>query len=404
MFRFAGYVFFILLLMTACSDHSRDEFNIPLKKTNQANNNEHLAALSILSDAIKNNPSDPVNYYKRALLHYNIQNYKDGLVDITRAEKLDPNSGLYLYYKAKFESKLELPSALKNAQLAESQKFDSPDLYILLADLYLKEKQFSKSQHYMRKAENAYPYNSDLFLVKGKYYARQADTLTAINNFKRALSLTPHQIDAYDYLIKTYNAAKMPDSALVYNEMALKKFPDSRELVFNKAQILENVGALDSATKVYKRFLMLEPGRYDVLEKVGDIYFRKKNYAAAFLVYDKWGKAQPEQTKAFLKAAGCYEVQKKYAEAKSYLEKIKDKNPENINISSEVDRLTYILDAQENRYYDYNETYKSNTRSSKNKTQEEPEANRRIFDDNIGTIEKIQKRSQLNLGRDTTRH
>ncbi|MBK9510252.1 MAG: hypothetical protein IPO04_12725 [Cytophagaceae bacterium] len=57
MFRFAGYVFFILLLMTACSDHSRDEFNIPLKKTNQANNNEHLAALSILSDAIKTIPA-----------------------------------------------------------------------------------------------------------------------------------------------------------------------------------------------------------------------------------------------------------------------------------------------------------------------------------------------------------
>jgi tetratricopeptide (TPR) repeat protein len=196
----------------------------------------------------------------------------------------------------------------------------------------------------------------------------------------------------------------MPDSALIYNELALKKFPDSRELVYNKAQILENVGALDSATKVYKRFLVLEPDRYDVLEKVGDIYFRKKNYAAAFLVYDKWGKAQPEQTKAFLKAAGCYEVQKKFADAKNYLERIRTDLPEEVKIKSEIDRLTYILDAQENRYYDYGESYKSASRAGRNKTVEEPEENRRIFDEKIGTIEKIQKRSQLNLGRDTTRH
>ena len=404
MVRFYVYLLIILLGFSACTDHARDEFNIPVQNLNQSNNNEHLAALSILSDAIKNNPSDPVNYYKRALLHYNIQNYKDGLVDITRAEKLDPNSGLYLFFKAKFESLLNIPTALKNAQFAESQKFDSPDLYILLADLYLKEKQFGKSQHYMRKAEQAYPYNADLFLVKGKYYARQADTLTAINNFKRALALKPHRIDAYDQIIKTYNAARMPDSALIYNELALKKFPDSRELVYNKAQILENVGALDSATKVYKRFLVLEPDRYDVLEKVGDIYFRKKNYAAAFLVYDKWGKAQPEQTKAFLKAAGCYEVQKKFADAKNYLERIRTDLPEEIKIKSEIDRLTYILDAQENRYYDYGESYKSASRAGRNKTVEEPEENRRIFDEKIGTIEKIQKRSQLNLGRDTTRH
>lgn len=394
------YVLFLCFLtLFACTDHSREGYDIPLAQK-QNEENQNLAALSILSDAIKNNPSEPDNYYKRAVLHYKIENYKDALVDITRAERLNPNSGLFLYQKAKIQEVLNEKGALKNALDAESQDFSSPDLFVLIADLYLKEKNLGMAQKYMQKAEAVYPYNSELFLAKGKYYALQGDTATAINNYKRALILKPHGFESYDYLIKIFNSAHLVDSALAFNERALKKFPKKRELVYNKAQILENVGALDSATKVYQVFLRLEPDRYDVLEKVGDIYLRKKNYAAAFLIYDKWGKAVPDNEKAYLKASSCYELQKRFTNAKSYLEQALEKLPNSKILLSQLNNVNYQIEAQNNFYENSSEQYFAR----KNKAEEEvkPEPQRRIFD--IGNIEKIQKRSQITIGKDTTRN
>jgi tetratricopeptide (TPR) repeat protein len=396
------YVLFLsFLTLFACADHTRESYDIPVGQK-QNEENQHLAALSILSDAIKNNPSEPDNYYKRAVLQYKLENYKDALVDITRAERLNPNSGLFLFQKAKIQNILNDKGALKNALDAESQQFSSPALYVLIADLYLKEKNFKMAQQYMQKAESLYPYNSELFLAKGKYYAMQNDTATAVNNYKRALVLKPHSFEPYDHLIKIFNSARLVDSALTYNEKALKKFPKNHELVYNKAQTLENVGALDSATKVYQSFLRLEPARYDVLEKVGDIFLRKKNYAAAFLIYDKWGKAVPDNEKAYLKASACYEYQKRYSTAKSYLEGAIEKMPESKGLVERLSTVNYLLEAQSNAYTEAATQTYSSFRRKKQEEAEQPEPQRRIFD--IGNIEKIQKRSQISIGKDTTRN
>ena len=389
------------LTLFACADHSREGYDIPVgQKHNEEN--QHLAALSILSDAIKNNPSYPDNYYKRAVLQYELGNYKDALVDITRAERLNPNSGLFLFQKAKIQNVLNEKGALKNAFDAESQQFSSPSLYVLIADLYLKEKNFRMAQQYMQKAESIYPYSSELFLIKGKFYAMQNDTTTAVNNYKRALVLRPHSFEPYDHLIKIFNKAHLVDSALTYNEKALKRFPTNRELVYNKAQILENVGALDSATKVYQAFLRLEPARYDVLEKVGNIYLRKKNYAAAFLIYDKWSKAVPDNEKAYLQASLCYEVQERYINAKTYLEGAVEKMPDNKALAMRLKSVNYILEQKVNPFTDNTQQFYTNTKKKRVEEATEQEPQRRIF--NIGNIEKIQKRSPITIGKDTTRN
>jgi tetratricopeptide (TPR) repeat protein len=392
------FVFFVMVLLLSCADHSREGFNIPvIQKQNKEN--QQLAALSLLSDAIKNNPSDYDNYLKRAKLHYSLENFQEALVDITRAERLNPNSGLILFQKATILNALKDKNALDSAQDAENQGFDSPDLYALLAELSIKAKDFRAAQQYLDKSENIYPYNSGLYLVRGLYYAHQNDTLKAIFNYKKAQSLRPHDFEPYDALIKIYNQQNSIDSALIYNEKALKRFPSKKELVFNRAQILQNGGALDSATKVYQRFLRLEPSRYDVLEKVGDIYFKKKNYASAFLIYDKWSKAMPESVEAVRKAALCYVEQKKYAYANTYLEKGLDRFPENKTLLAEISKIKYVMDAKVNLYTNPPQYY-NRPKEKEVEVVEDPQ--RRLFD--IGNVEKIKKRGPVTIAKDTVRN
>jgi tetratricopeptide (TPR) repeat protein len=392
------FVFFVMVLFLSCADRSREAYNIPVTQK-QNKENQQLAALSILSDAIKNNPSDYDNYLKRAKLHFGLENFQEALVDITRAERLNPNSGLILFQKATILNALKDKKALNSAQDAENQGFDSPDLYTLLAELNIKAKDFKSAQQYLDKSEDIYPYNSGLYLVRGLFYANQNDTIKAIFNYKKAQSLRPNDFEPYDALIKIYNQGNVIDSALIYNEKALKRFPSKKELVFNRAQILQNSGALDSATRVYQRFLRLEPSRYDVLEKVGDIYFMKKNYASAFLIYDKWSKAIPESVEAVRKAALCYVEQKKYENAMTYLENGLDKFPENKILLAEISKMKYTIGTKENLYKNTQQYYK---RSKEKEVEVVEGPQRRLFD--IGTVEKINKRGPVTIPKDTVRN
>ncbi len=399
--RFYLSIVFLLLLCFSCKESSRAYYNIPIKIKDNLEN-QYLASLSILSEAIKNNPSNPDNYYKRALLYEKIENYKDALVDISRAERLNPNFGLFLFQKAKIQNHIEDPKALTNALLAENQNFDSPDLYVLISDLYNNIGKYDKSVEYFSKAEIIYPNKSEVFLVKGKYYAKRGDTITAINNYKKSIQLKPHSFDAYDQLIKIYTKNHLIDSALVFNELAISKFSSKRELIFNKAEILSSIGAGDSAIKVYKRFLKLEPARYDALDKIAQIYFRRKNYVSALIIYEKWSKIDAKNYLPLKKIGECYESQKNFNKAKEFTEKALELAPKNAELVANLQRFEFKI-REASKIYDNGNRgfYEPNNVKIEEIT---PEPDRRIFDGNLSNFEKIQKRTPVKIGKDTTRN
>jgi tetratricopeptide (TPR) repeat protein len=369
---------------------------------NKDSQNQNLASLSILADAIKNSPSNPDNYLKRALLNIKIENYTDALVDINRAERLNPNSGVFLFVKAKIQNFLKDKNALSNALEAENQNYDLPELYTLIADIYIQSKQFSKASAYLQKAESIYPYNSEVYLVKGKYFAQKGDTLNSVFNFKKSLKLKPHGFDAYDQLIKIYSKAHLVDSALVINELAINKFPKKTEMIYNKAFILENVGASDSALKVYSSFLKVEPTRIDVLERIGRIYYRKKNFNTAILICQKWSKAEPENIKPIKLFALCLEGQDFVTAAKKKIEEGLEIEPDNQDLKKELARYTYALEVGESIIVEPKTVEIQKTTKPKKVVAPEPE--RRIFEGNFGTIERIQKRKIEPVTKDTTRN
>ncbi|MCD8541105.1 MAG: tetratricopeptide repeat protein [Leadbetterella sp.] len=291
----------ISFLLAGCSDTSREEYDIPGKAGK--NHEEQLkVVLEQLSENIKSNPSNPLNYYKRARWQYGEGKYDEALIDITRAERLSPNSGEILFLKSAILHKSGKENALENALYAEDQDFVSPELYTLIATLYLDKRNFKKAEEYFRKAERIYPYNSDVFNGKGRYYAMLRDTVTAVNFYKRAIYTRPGVFEYYDDLIKIYSKARLTDSALHLNETAIAKFSDRKELLYNKALILENAGFQDSAIGIYRKFLKVEPQRFDVYERIGNIYFRKKNYPSAFVTYNQWSELEPENPMPRLKA------------------------------------------------------------------------------------------------------
>ncbi|WP_367914112.1 tetratricopeptide repeat protein [Leadbetterella sp. DM7] len=383
----------ILFLLVGCSDTSRDEYDIP-GKLESTHEKQMEVILEKLSESIKSNPSNPLNYFKRAWWQYGEGNYDEALIDITRAERLSPNSGEILFLKSAILYKSGKENALENALYAEDQDFVSPDLYTLIGNLYLDKRNFGKAEEYFRKAENIYPYNSDLFNGKGRYYAMLRDTVTAVNFFKRAIHTRPGVFEYYDDLIKIYGKARQIDSALHLNEMAIAKFPDKKELLYNKGLILENAGLLDSSAGIYRQFLKVEPERFDVYERIGNIYFRKKNYPAAFITYNKWAELDNDNPMPRLKAARSYIAQDNLPAAKYYLVKSLEKYPGNALLKAELDAVNYRIESGALRSY---------TPSGAENYNEKDKEDERVFDRSL-EINTIPKRKTTLISRDSTRN
>lgn len=392
-FLFLVFSFFLW----GCSDTSREDYDIP-GESSRSDEEQLGVILEQLSENIKSNPSNPLNYYKRARWQYGAGNYDEALIDITRAERLSPNSGEILFLKSAILHRSGKENALENALYAEDQDYVSPDLYTLIGNLYLDKRNYKKAQEYFRKAERIYPYNSDLFNGKGRYYAMLRDTVTAVNFFKRAIQTRPEVFEYYDDLIKIYGKARLIDSALNLNEAAIARFPENKELLYNKGFILEGAGLLDSAMGIYRQFLRAEPERFDVQERIGNIYFRKKNYPAAFISYNKWAEMEPENPMARLKAARSYIAQDNLPAAKYYLVKALEKHPDNQALKAELNAVNYRIES--------GMLYSSSRSSSGNgdlNAKEKEDEEERVFDRSL-EIQKIPKRRTTLISRDSTRN
>jgi tetratricopeptide (TPR) repeat protein len=380
------FVFLLgIVLVWSCADSSRSAYDIPQEKVEE----ERLdVILEQLSESIKSNPSNPLPYYKRAYWQFTAGKYDEALIDISRAERLSPNSGEILFLKSAILYKSGKESALENALFAEDQEYESPDLYTLIGNLYLDKKEFNKAQAYFTKAENLYPYHADVFSSKGRYSAMQGDTGQAVRHYKRALGLRSDVFDHYNDLIRIYLGARQVDSALYFNEMAIRKFPESPELQYNKGLILENAGWLDSAVVVYRNFLRNQPERTEVYERIGNLYYRKKNYSAAFVNYNRWAEADPENPVAYLKAARSYIAQLNLPAAKYYLTKALEKLPENSVLKAELNAVNYRIASGNYRYANPVEEEK------------EEEVERTLNLD----LKQLQKKKTTLISRDSTRN
>ncbi len=389
------WLFLLFALIGACSDSSRDGYDIPVVGSNE-DEKEMEASIKVLSENIKSNPSNPDNYYKRAVWKLKAGNYKEALIDITRGESRNPNSPKILFVKSLILEKLGDKNALENALFAESHGAKFPDAYLLIAKLYLRDKNYAKAREYFGKAENKYPYHADLFNGKGLYYAMQRDTVTAILNYKKAVALKPSKFEYYDDLIKIYGKARMADSALTLNDKAIKKFPSMTELVYNKAMILENVGAADSSIRIYRNFLKLEPERYDVYDRIGGIYFKNRNYTSAFANYNKWAGFVPNNPVPKLKAARCYLAQNNLPAAKYYLQKAIDKHPSDKSLANELAGVEYRI-----TYYQRGNDSYAKRPNNNAYTEQEPE--KKLFERAGIELSPLPKRRPI-IGRDTTRN
>ena len=117
---------------------------------------------------------------------------------------------------------------------------------------------------------------------------------------------------------------------------------------------------------------------------------------------------EPENIEPLQKLAAAYEAQDNFAAAKENIQKTIKIEPNNKTLVYDLNRYSYKLDELA-RIYEPQNQYRLNRKYREENDQntnlnEKPEPERRIFGGSIGNIEKIQKRTTVIIGKDSTRN
>ncbi|QKZ13996.1 tetratricopeptide repeat protein [Spirosoma sp. KUDC1026] len=302
---------FVFLSLFSCSDDARQSTRI--HEVPQVGDSSRVeGALRALTNAI--NQSAPASAYaKRAVILLDMGRVNDALEDIDEAISREPNIGTYYLTRARVLRALQQSAkALENAQRAEILGVDTPELYTLQGDLLQQQRQFDRAQLYVARALQMAPYDGEAYFFKGLMAAKLGDTTQALALYKHSLQLKPRYLDTYSQLASVYRALKDPYSSLVYNEQAIRYFPNNARLHYSRGVTYHVAGRLDSAVACYQQAVKLQPNYYQAFFQIGLINQAYRNYPNALANYQRVQQLRPQFPRIDTYLGYCYEQTGQY--------------------------------------------------------------------------------------------
>jgi tetratricopeptide (TPR) repeat protein len=201
----------------------------------------------------------------------------------------------------------------------------------LLVALYQEQKQPAKALEAARAAVSKAPKNAEMQQVLGEVYLIQNQPEAAVTALEEALTLNPNDAQALGLLIRAYHG--MPDKAKVMQKLS-QQAEDPKAPVFYAmalAQIYEQQREGDKAIALYNR--LLERPLPPVVIKNNLAYLlaeyqpTPENLARAQKMATEILDDNPEDPRLLDTLGWIYCKEKKYPEAKKYLERAVDKAP-----------------------------------------------------------------------------
>lgn len=320
---FYRIIFYIIILATtgflqSCQSDARNNTRIPpvIKKSKGQWEKD---ALISLTELISRSIDIDANYFKRARIYFDREQYPQALSDINLAIEEQGNVGDYFLLRGKIKREIgEIDNALEDAERAEALQQNSPELYVLLADILQVKGRFRDAAKYLTQAMHMAPYDGSAYYVKGMLQARQGDSLASLASLNYAINVNPRLLRAY--LQSTIINRKLGnyEQALAVTDKATRRFPNMPELYFEKGELYNVLSKPDTAFIYYKKAVSLNPKYADALFQMASFEIREKLYYRALVSLQQLEKVSPDYKQINNMMGLCYEKTGNYPKAREY--------------------------------------------------------------------------------------
>lgn len=345
--RYTVFICSLLALCFAgCNQSVRDGYKISPPPTD----NENLlfeASIAALSDAIRSNPSVAENYYKRAAIYFDKNQWEETSKDIDRATQLNPTNATYLLLKSRLlleQNKLDEAWQLINQ--VESYKLQSPEFYLTKAKLSIYKKDTVAVKSALAQLEQSTPYNVALFLTRGEYLEELlGDTLAAMQAYHQAIKADKSTAEPYERIIDYLTSHNRADSALALTKIAQVEFGADSRWKIKQAEILKAQGFLEQSWWVYSTILDSDSTNTTALENMAYIRIRQKAYSAAIRHLTEATKLKPNHADYFYHTGFCYEQLRNFSAAQTNYQNAVRLDPKLRVAERGLERTTQIVNS-----------------------------------------------------------
>jgi tetratricopeptide (TPR) repeat protein len=222
------------------------------------------------------------------------------------------------YFERRFDQKQVNKALLR----AFEQHPDEHTLLIRKANILCKEHQYQQALDLIKKAETQEPpYHPNLFMIKAAIYLGLQSPELAIPIFRKMVARKQKELSiwrkkSYRQLIDIYHAKKDFTECLTLSLELLKEDPDEESTIEKVAFYYNATGNTAEAETLLRRFIKYHPKSVLCYERLGLIYFEKKEFQKAVDTFHKGFLVDREENYNLLFHEGnAYMELKEYDEA-----------------------------------------------------------------------------------------
>ncbi|WP_025761509.1 tetratricopeptide repeat protein [Dyadobacter tibetensis] len=346
MIRCSLYILVLLLIcLSSCQKEDQSDTRIPPVLENAREEWQKTAILS-LTDLIRRGLDREDNYFKRARIYFDQENYPAALSDINTAIEGDANRSDFFLLRGKIYMELEqIEKALADAERSEALQQSSPELYILLADIYQSGNNHRKAVAYLNQAMKMTPFDGSVYFVKGMIQAHQGDSLASLESLREAINLNPRFRRAYEESTRIYRRLGKPTEALQINNLAINRFPDRPELYFERGEVFRIMALPDTAIIQYRKAVALKPDYEKALMQWAKTAIGQKAYSQALPPLEKLQQIRPADTGILELSGYAFEKLGNFVQAKAIYTRILESNSSNQNARYGMYRIQSLENA-----------------------------------------------------------
>jgi tetratricopeptide (TPR) repeat protein len=269
-------------------------------------------ALEQFQSIAEDDPRDPEPHVRISQIYRQQQKYAEARKSLARASELAPDN-LEIRY---------------NQVLLEEAEGNSDEAIRLTREM-LNSSRKPAVENYTGQEKN----NRAIFLEKlGALYRDRKDYTAAEGAYTQLRDLGgEHSERGQIQLIETYQDAHQYDRALDASSEALKKDPESRELILTHASLLATTGKVDDGVKLIKSLLRNNKQDREVWLAVSQTYLRAKKYSEALDATkeaEKLSDSDDEKSYIYFQFGSIWERQKNFENAEREFRRSLSVNPD----------------------------------------------------------------------------
>jgi len=222
-----------------------------------------------------------------------------------------------------------LDEAAESFKQVIAAKPQEPEAYYNLGTLYLRKNDFDQARQYLEQTVKLRPTHAEAWNNLGMLAAQTGQIEEAIRDFQQSLSIKPNYATALLNLGNLYRRAHNFSEAEDLLGRALEAEPDNPEANYNLGMLYAQQNQFPKASEYFGRALALRPDYPDALNNLGVLLVREGHYAEAQEKFSSCIRVAPNLDQGYLNLARLYAVMNDKEKARSVLQDLLQRQPEN---------------------------------------------------------------------------